>query len=118
MHDLLYEHQQELDKADLSHYALRLGLEILSLRVGPVCRAFARRVREDFHAACSAASIPRPRSSSNGERYTGPLEFDSFRAALDGAERVEFVCDGPLHSPMDLADSGSQFRLEPLSVNG
>ena len=28
MHDILYEHQAELDEADLSAYALKIGLEI------------------------------------------------------------------------------------------
>ena len=28
MHDLLYQHQNQLDTTDLTHHALRLGLEV------------------------------------------------------------------------------------------
>jgi len=87
MHDLLYEHQQELDKADLSHYALRLGLEIYRFESDLSAEAFPGACAKIFTAACSSGVDSTPAFFINGERYTGPLEFDSFRAALDGAEK-------------------------------
>ena len=81
MHDLLYEHQQELDKADLSHYALRLGLEIYRFESDLSGEAFARRVREDYHGGMLSGVDATPAFFINGERYGGGLDFESFRAA-------------------------------------
>lgn len=85
MHDLLYEHQSELDKADLSHYALRLGLEIYKFESDLSGETHSRRIREDYHGGILSGVDSTPALFINDERYTGPLEYDSLHAALGRA---------------------------------
>src|SRR3954464_12879032 len=48
MHDLLYEHQDDLGDADLTQYALKIGLEIYRFQSDLSSERFAKKVRDDF----------------------------------------------------------------------
>jgi protein-disulfide isomerase len=86
MHSKLYEHQQDLATADLSHYALQLGLEIYRFQSDLGSEIFASRVRRDYDGGVRSGVKGTPTFFINGRRYRGAIEYEPMRAALDAAE--------------------------------
>ena len=85
MHDLLYEHQDDLLGDDLVRYALSLGLEIYRFQAELSSEAHAKRVREDFRGGIRSGVNGTPSFFINEVRYNGPLEYDTLKqAVLDG----------------------------------
>jgi protein-disulfide isomerase len=87
MHNLLFEHQDDLAEADLRGYALRLGLEIYRFDADLSSEVFARRVREDFRGGIRSGVNGTPTFFINAARYNGSLEFDELREAVEQAAR-------------------------------
>ena len=87
MHDLLYEHQQDLGEADLLHYALTLGLEPYRFEADLSSEIFARKVSDDFRGGVRSGVNGTPTFFINGARYAGPHDYDSLKAALERAAR-------------------------------
>ena len=85
MHDLLLSHQDDLAEADLDHYALRIGLEIYQFETDMSSGRFAKRIREDSESGAASGVKGTPTFFINGGRYTGPLEFDALKSALEHA---------------------------------
>ena len=85
MHDLLYEHQQDLADADMVRYALKLGLEVYRFESDLSGEVFAKRVSDDFRGGVRSGVNGTPTFFINGARYDGPHDYDSLRAALDQA---------------------------------
>ena len=85
MHDLLYENQDKLADADLSQYALRLGLEIYRFQSDLSGEVFSRRVEEDFRGGVRSGVNGTPTFFINGARYDGPHEYDALKHALEEA---------------------------------
>ncbi len=87
MHDLLYENQDKLADADLSQYALRLGLEIYRFQSDLSGEVFASRVRDDFRGGIRSGVNGTPTFFINGKRYDGPLELEPLLAAVEEAAK-------------------------------
>jgi protein-disulfide isomerase len=85
MHSMLYEHQQDLATADLSHFALRLGLEIYRFQSDMSTEVFAQRVRHDYDGGVRSGVKGTPTFFINGRRYRGAIEYEAMKAALDAA---------------------------------
>jgi protein-disulfide isomerase len=85
MHDMLYEHQDELANADLLQYALKLGLEIYKFEADLASEHYSRRVRDDFKSGVRSGVNGTPTFFINGKRYDGPLEHDPLLAAVQAA---------------------------------
>jgi protein-disulfide isomerase len=85
MHDLLYEHQQDLEAGDMVRYALKLGLEIYRFESDLSGEVFAKRVSDDFRGGVRSGVNGTPTFFINGVRYNGPHDYDSLKAALDQA---------------------------------
>ena len=83
MHDLLYEHQDDL--ADVQQYALRLGLEIYRFESDLSGEKHAKRVRDDFRGGVRSGVNGTPTFFINGARYDGEHTFDAMLAALESA---------------------------------
>jgi protein-disulfide isomerase len=82
MHDLLYEHQHELATADLTHYALKIGLELYHFQSDLSSERFAKRVAAD-HAGGLESGVKRTPTFFIGDaRYDGPIDFESLEEAL------------------------------------
>jgi len=79
MHDMLYEHQAELDQADLRHYALNIGLEIYQFNADLSGERFAKKVRADFRGGVRSGVNGTPTFFINELRWDGdwtnPAEF-------------------------------------------
>jgi len=85
MHDLLYEHQQDLADSDMVRYALRLGLEVYRFESDLSGEVFARRVSDDFRGGVRSGVNGTPTFFIKGARYDGAHDYDSLRAALEEA---------------------------------
>jgi protein-disulfide isomerase len=85
MHDLLYEHQDDLDNADMVQYALKIGLEVYRFEADVASEVFAPRVREDFRSGVRSGVNGTPTFFINEIRYDGGNEFDALLAALRDA---------------------------------
>jgi Na+/H+ antiporter NhaA len=87
MHDLLFEHQDALRKADLLRYADELGLDVDRFREDLVARAYAARVESDVDSADLSGVSGTPTFFVNGRRHHGAFDLPSLKAAVK-AERA------------------------------
>lgn len=83
MHDMLFEHQQELAEADLVQYALKIGLEVYHFEADLSSERYARRVREDFRGGLRSGVNGTPTFFINDLRYDGERAFEPMLAALE-----------------------------------
>ena len=83
MHDLLFAHQQELESLDLTHLALRLGLEVYRFQADLERDSHLRRIREDFAGGTRSGVKGTPTFFINGCRYRGPIDVPSLTRALE-----------------------------------
>lgn len=85
MHDVLYEHQDALDDADLRHYAEELGLDLDRFDADMAGGRYAGRVREDFMSGVRSGVNGTPTFFINGDRYDGSWDAASLIPALADA---------------------------------
>jgi protein-disulfide isomerase len=85
MHDILYEHQDELADADLRQYALKIGLEIYRFNADVDGETFAKRVRDDFRGGIRSGVNGTPTFFINDVRYNGNHTLDAMLSALENA---------------------------------
>ncbi|HWE02823.1 MAG TPA: thioredoxin domain-containing protein [Tepidisphaeraceae bacterium] len=88
MHDLLYEHQAELAAADLTHYALKIGLEPYHFQSDLSSERFARRVAADHRSGLASGVTRTPTFFINGIRFDGKREFGELAAAIENVEQT------------------------------
>ena len=87
MHDMLYEHQDELAEADLRQYALKIGLEIYRFNADVDGELFAKRVRDDFRGGIRSGVNGTPTFFINGARYNGEHTFEALLEALENSAK-------------------------------
>ena len=78
MHDMLFEHQDALDDADLLAYAEVLGLDVERFAGDLDSVGIAERVRADFLSGARSGVNGTPTFFVNGERYDGSWDPDTF----------------------------------------
>jgi protein-disulfide isomerase len=83
MHDMLYEHQEELAEVDLVQYALKIGLEVYQFEADLSAERFAKRVQEDFDSGVRSGVNGTPTFFINGFRYNGKPELAAMLEALE-----------------------------------
>jgi len=89
MHDLLYEHKDDLADFDPVQFALKLGLEVYKFQADLATERYARRVREDFEGGLQSHIKCTPTLFINGSRYIGEFEYGSLLRAVERASREE-----------------------------
>jgi len=85
MHDLLLDHQGDLEPADLEAYAERLGLDLERFRDDLRRHAHAPRVEEDVDSADASGVTGTPTFFVNGRRHDGAYDIDTLSAAVRAA---------------------------------
>jgi protein-disulfide isomerase len=85
MHDLLFEHQEQLDAAYLLAYAKALGLDVARFSGDLVTHMHAPRVREDFMSGVRSGVNGTPTFYINGGRHDGAWDAVSLLDALRSA---------------------------------
>jgi len=74
MHDILFEHQDALEDADLLGYAAALGLDVERFARDLDSDEVAEKVRADFLSGARSGVNGTPTFFVNGERYEGSWE--------------------------------------------
>lgn len=82
MHDLLYRNQTGLETPDLTHYALRIGLEVYKFESMLDSGAFAARVEADYASGLASGVHGTPTLFLNGQRWSGPAELEPLVAEI------------------------------------
>jgi protein-disulfide isomerase len=71
MHDMLFEHQDALEVADVTGYAQSLGLDTAKFARDLEAAPFVKRVRDDFRSGVKSGVNGTPTFFMNGTRYDG-----------------------------------------------
>ena len=71
MHDTLFEHQAELEDADLVRYAADIGIDAARLRHELMASTYARKVRDHFRSGVRSGVNGTPTFFINGQRFDG-----------------------------------------------
>jgi protein-disulfide isomerase len=88
MHDMIFEHQNALEDADLVRYAGMLELDAARVARELDAGTHAKRVSDDFRSGVRSGVNATPTFFVNGERYDGSWTDDeAFINALLGAAR-------------------------------
>jgi Na+/H+ antiporter NhaA len=85
MHDLLFEHQDELDPEDLVGYASQLGLDVDRFTRDLAERRHAARVDRDVESADVSAVGGTPTFFINGRRHQGAYDIGTLSASVKAA---------------------------------
>jgi protein-disulfide isomerase len=86
MHDLLLQHQQELQPVHLARYAADLGLDVDRFLEDLRRHVGAARVAEDVDSADSSGVGGTPTFFINGRRQYGAYDIDTLTAAVKTAK--------------------------------
>jgi protein-disulfide isomerase len=82
MHDMLYEHQDALEDADLARYAKALKLDVPRFIKEMESRTHIDRVRSDFTSGVRSGVNGTPTFFINNTRHDGPFDLASLLAAI------------------------------------
>ena len=82
MHDLLYENQDRLATSDLTHFALRIGLDPYHFESDLASQRFAKRVAADHQGGIDNGVRKTPTFFINGFRHDGPWDVEALLTAL------------------------------------
>jgi protein-disulfide isomerase len=88
MHDLLFEHQEQLGERLYLACAATLGLDVDRFARDLADGAFADRVRQDFLSGVRSGVNGTPTFFINGRRHDGPWDVDALAAAIEDAARM------------------------------
>ncbi|MCS6798510.1 MAG: thioredoxin domain-containing protein, partial [Myxococcota bacterium] len=82
-HDLLFENQNALERADLERYAQQIGLNMDQFRSALDSREHEPRIREDMALADRIGARGTPHFFINGRRLAGAVPFENFKEIID-----------------------------------
>ncbi|NUR49965.1 MAG: DsbA family protein, partial [Hamadaea sp.] len=86
MHDVLLDHQGDLDLVDLVRYAEQLKLDTERFEEDLRTREGAARIAEDVDSADLSGVAGTPTFFVNGRRHHGAYDIDSLKAAVHAAK--------------------------------
>lgn len=82
MHDGLFAHQDQLDRAGLERRAAEAGVDPAALRAALEAGTFVARVERDVESGALNGVDRTPSVFINGERYLGPRDLASLQQAV------------------------------------
>ncbi len=88
MHDVLYEHQKNLDDYEMTQFAIKVGLEIYRFDADMAAERFAPRVSEDFSFGVKSGVNGTPTFFINDVRYDGAKDYESLKRAVRDADAL------------------------------
>lgn len=83
MHDMLFEHQKELDDKDLRRFAKKLGLKVKRFDEDREDPKLRKRVTEEQSQGMTLGARGTPAFFVNGRFLSGAQPFESFKALID-----------------------------------
>ncbi|HEX5969542.1 MAG TPA: Na+/H+ antiporter NhaA [Intrasporangium sp.] len=88
MHDLLFEHQEELETEDLAGYAGALGLDVERFLRDLDEEVHAERIREDVMSAECSGARGTPTFFVGERRHIGPYDAQTLIAELEASRQA------------------------------
>jgi len=88
MHDLLFEHQDELETEDLAGYAGDLGLDVERFLRDLDEDVYAERIREDVKSAEASGARGTPTFFVGDLRHVGPYDAQTLIAELEASRQA------------------------------
>lgn len=85
MHAALFRHQKELADVDLTHLALRIGLEPYKFQASTESTAVQKHVQADYDGAVRNGVKGTPTFFINNRRYRGKAEVEEMAKAIEEA---------------------------------
>jgi protein-disulfide isomerase len=85
MQDLIFDHQDRLDLADLRAYAQALDLDLERFDRELAERSYQARVKQSFRNGISDGVNGTPTIFINGVRYDGPRDYETLLAVIKEA---------------------------------
>jgi protein-disulfide isomerase len=82
-HDMLFEHQSELQDNHLQDYAQKLGLNWNTVKTNIDTQKFADKITQSQDLANDVNARGTPHFFINGRRLTGAQPFDAFKKTID-----------------------------------
>lgn len=82
MHDLMIDHQHDIELSDLRSYAEQVGLDIDRFWDEVRSREYAERVADDVESADSSLVTGTPSFFINGRRHEGAYDIDTLTAKV------------------------------------
>jgi len=83
LHDWMYQHQHELDRASLEKQAAALGMDLVKFRAALDAPETQARVEADVRAAQGSGVNATPTFFVNGREHVGGMPFDQLKAEID-----------------------------------
>lgn len=83
MHDLMFEHQQALERSDLEKYAQQVGLDMNQFKSALDSGKYKSRVQKDAAEGAKVGATGTPTFFINGNRLVGAQPVDAFKKAID-----------------------------------
>jgi protein-disulfide isomerase len=83
MHDWMYAHQRELDRASLEKAAASFGMDMAKFKAALDNPATEARVGVDKQAASAVGVQATPTFYVNGREHVGGMPFDQLKAEID-----------------------------------
>ncbi|MFT5355817.1 MAG: protein-disulfide isomerase, partial [Polyangiales bacterium] len=83
MHDLLFENQRALERADLERYATQIGLDMGQVRAALDNNEHQSKIEADQQLVASLGARGTPAFFINGEQLMGAQPYDRFREVMD-----------------------------------
>jgi Na+/H+ antiporter NhaA len=77
MHDLMIDHQHDIEMSDLRHYAKQIGLDVDQFWDDVRSRKFAERIAEDVESADQSLVTGTPSFFIDGRRYEGAYDIET-----------------------------------------
>ena len=91
MHDMIFEHQAQLDGYALLDFALELRLNIPLFKMDIQDPALAEKVERDFESGVRSGVNGTPSFFINGYKYNGNYDYPSMATELESfIEQVEY----------------------------
>jgi protein-disulfide isomerase len=82
-HDMLFTHQQELDRASLEKHAQALGLDLPKFKAALDSHKYKKRLEQESKEASAAGATGTPTFFINGKKLVGAQPFETFKAAIE-----------------------------------
>lgn len=86
MYDYLFQHQDDLEDTTLMDAAEEMGLNVDEFDQDLVAGVFKGHIRDDVRSGIASGIDETPAFFINGERYKGPVEYNSIKRAIEQAE--------------------------------
>ena len=105
MHDLLFENQKKLQRADLDGYATTLGLDMKKWAKALDSGKHQAQIDADMEAGEAVQAKGTPNAFVNGRKLTGAKPFEEFKTVIDEEIKKAKALTDTGTAPEDVYDS-------------